>query len=41
MPEIFSNEKLKLIEYGSQQNGLEDVAEIKEKIVSFLSNIVK
>ncbi len=41
MPEIFQKEKLTLIEYGSQQHGLENVAEIKDKIVDFLNNIVK
>ena len=42
MPNIFSKDvKLKLIEYGSSQQGLETVEEIKEKIGDFLHNIIK
>lgn len=42
MPEIFSkNCTIRLIEYGSQQQGLETVEEIKNKITGFLSTIVK
>ena len=42
MPEIFSKDvKLRLIEYGSNQQGFETVEEIKEKITDFLSDIIK
>ena len=42
MPEIFSKDiKLKLIEYGSHQQGLETIDEIKEKITDFLSEMIK
>ena len=41
MPNIFSKDvKLRLIEYGSHQQGLETVDEIKEKITDFLSDII-
>ena len=42
MPEIFSRDcKLKLIEYGSTQQGLESVDEIKDKVLSFLTQIIR
>ncbi len=42
MPNIFStDQKLKLIEYGSNQQGLESIEEAKDKVVSFLHNIIK
>ena len=41
MPSIFAKDtKLKLIEYGSQQQGLEGVEEIKNKIVDFLHDVI-
>lgn len=42
MPEIFSkNQKMNIIEYGSQQSGLDSMAEIKSKISNFVSNILE
>ena len=42
MPDIFlKDQKLKLIEYGSSQQGLESIQEAKDKVVDFLQNIVK
>ncbi len=42
MPDIFSkDQKLKLIEYGSNQQGLEGVEEVKDRVVGFLQNIIK
>ena len=41
MPNIFSKDvKLRLIEYGSDQQGLETVEEIKDKITNFLSDMI-
>ena len=40
MPDIFStNTKIKLIEYGSNQQGLESVFELKDKFVGFLCHL--
>jgi len=42
VPDIFSkDQKLKLIEYGSNQQGLESVEEIKKKISNFIHNVIK
>ena len=42
MPDIFAkNAKIRLIEYGSNQQGLEALSEMKAKFTSFLSNLIK
>lgn len=41
MPEIFTKDAtFKLIEYGSDQQGLEAVEDIKNKITDFLQNVI-
>lgn len=42
MPAIFSkNHKFKLIEYGSSQQGLSSMAEMKDKAINFFQSIIK
>ena len=42
MPDIFStDQKLTLIEYGSQQQGLESLVEVKDKILGWLRRMLR
>ncbi|MEZ5815241.1 MAG: hypothetical protein R3E13_11080 [Alphaproteobacteria bacterium] len=42
MPDIFSkNYKLRLIEYGSNQQGLESFTEARDKIARFFQSLIR